>query len=74
MSEPKWSLIEWEQVYGITYSLTNDNDDLVQLWGGRFHPGIIRLYLANVEDAVDRIARRQPWHTDNDWHTRPLRW
>lgn len=66
--------MEWEQLYGITYSLTNDNDELVQLWGNRFHPGIIRLYLSNVEDAVDRIARRQPWQTSNDWYNRLLRW
>lgn len=66
MSEPRWPLIEWEAMYGATFSVSNDNDTLVELWGNRFPVGIIRLYLANVEDAIDRLARG-PYQTGNTW-------
>lgn len=65
MSEPKWTLMEWEAVYGCTYGVTNDNDTLEYLWGG-MPAGKIRLYLANVEDYIDR-EDRQPYQTSNDF-------
>ena len=66
MSEPNWSLMEWEAVYGGTYGVTNDNDTLEYLWGDRFSAGIIRLYLANVEDWITRKAHN-PYQTANDF-------
>ena len=66
MSEPKWTALEWEALYGCTYGVTNDNDILEYLWSNRFSAGIIRLYLSAVEDAIDRRARG-PYQTTNDF-------
>ena len=70
MAEPLWPLIEWEALYGVTYSLTNDSDTLEYLWSYRFSAGIIRAYLSNVERWIDR----RPYRTSNDWQILRLRW
>lgn len=63
--------LEWQTIYGITYSVANTRRDIVYVWSGADYD-VIMCYLNNVEREVERTEREleaalTAGDTENSW-------